>query len=223
METKNQIIHLRRAILWFAVVLLLPVAACRNERKVDAGNIDSRSTPTMRTTNVNTLISDSGIVQYRIVTPLWLMYEDESLDTPYWRFPEGLYLRRFDVFQNVIATVAADSAIYYKNQRLWRLDGRVEITRAPKDLFQTLQLFWDERKHLLYTSCFIHIENATHMLEGDGFRSDDRLTKYTVVHPKGIFPLNPAGGGAPAQMPQTSAPAAASAPSSSANTQQTTN
>ena len=70
METKNQIIYLRRAILWFAVVLLLPVAACRNERKVDAGNIDSRSTPTMRTTNVNTLISDSGIVQYHIVTPL---------------------------------------------------------------------------------------------------------------------------------------------------------
>ena len=88
-------------------MLLLPVAACRNERKVDAGNIDSRSTPTMRTTNVNTLISDSGIVQYRIVTPLWLMYEDESLDTPYWRFPEGLYLRRFDVFQNVIATAVS--------------------------------------------------------------------------------------------------------------------
>lgn len=168
--------------------MLLVVVSCRKERKIDRSNLDSRTLPTMRTTNVNTLISDSGIVQYRIVSPLWLAYE--QVDTPYWRFPEGLYLRRLDPFGNVIATVASDSAIYYKNQRLWQLDGRVEITRVPKDLFQTEQLFWDERQHLLYTSRFMHIENATHMLEGDGFRSDDRLTRYTIVKPKGIFPLN---------------------------------
>ncbi len=186
-------------------LLILPLASCRRERKIDQSNLDARTLPTMRTVNVNTLISDSGIVQYRIVSPLWFVYE--QADTPYWRFPDGLYLRRLDPYGNVIATVAADSAIYYKNQRLWRLDGRVEITRVPKDLFQTEQLFWDERRHLLYTSRFIHIENATHMLEGDGFRSDDRLSKYTIVKPKGIFPLNPAS----AAMPGVPAGAPASA------------
>lgn len=194
-----------------AALTLLAATACREERKVDVGNLDSRKIPTMRTTNVNTLISDSGIVQYRIVSPLWLMYED--IDTPCWRFPKGLYLRRLDRFQNVIATVAADSAIYFKNQRLWRLDGRVEITRVPKDLFQTEQLFWNERTHMLYTDSFIHIENATHMLEGDGFRSDDQLQKYTVVKPKGIFPLNSTSMQPAAQTPASAVQAPAVAAS----------
>lgn len=197
---------LRLLPLSLLACLLLSALSCRKERKVDQSNLDSRTLPTMRTTNVNTLISDSGIVQYRIVSPLWLVYE--QADTPYWRFPEGLYLRRLDHFGNVIATVAADSAIYYKNQRLWQLDGRVEITRVPKDLFQTEQLFWDERQHLLYTSRFIHIENATHMLEGDGFRSDDRLTRYTIVKPKGIFPLNPGAAVMPGAAAATQAGAA---------------
>lgn len=170
------------------LIMLIVVSSCRQERKIDVDNLDADHLPTMRTENVNTLISDSGIVQYRIVSPLWLMYE--NTDTPYWHFPKGLYLRRYDRFQNVIATVAADSAFYFKNQRLWRLDGRVEITRVPKDLFQTQQLFWNERNHTLYTDSFIHIENATHMLEGHGFRSDDNLRKYTVVKPEGIFPIN---------------------------------
>lgn len=206
--------------LAFAALLLIATAfvGCREEKKVDVGNLDSRKIPTMKTTNVNTLISDSGIVQYRIVSPLWLVYE--NVDTPYWRFPQGLYLRRFDRFNNVIATVAADSALYLKNQRLWRLDGRVEITRTPADLFQTQQLFWNERTHMLYTEEFIHIENATHMLEGDGFRSDDQLRQYTVIKPKGIFPLNTdqvrsgipgTPGNVPAQAVQQAATAAASA------------
>lgn len=180
--------------------------SCREEQKVDVGNLDSRKLPTMKTVNVNTLISDSGIVQYRIVSPLWLVYE--NTDTPYWHFPQGLYLRRFDRFQHIIATVAADSAKYFKDQRLWRLDGRVEITRAPADLFLTEQLFWNERRHELYTDKFIHIENATHMLEGDGFRSDDQLRKYTVVHPKGIFPLNATGSSVPGMPGQAAAAAA---------------
>lgn len=194
--------HTSLPLLALLALLLLTLPSCRKERKIDQSNLDARTLPTMRTANVNTLISDSGIVQYRVVSPLWLVYEQP--DTPYWRFPEGLYLRRLDPYGNVIATVAADSAIYYKNQRLWRLDGRVEITRVPKDLFQTEQLYWDERQHLLYTSRFIHIENATHMLEGDGFRSDDQLTRYTIVRPKGIFPLNPASAampGGPAGVP----------------------
>ncbi len=198
-------------ILLSLFLLLAFTQSCHEEKKVDVGKFDAKRLPTMRTTNVNTLISDSGVTKYRIVSPLWLVYED--IDTPYWHFPEGLYLRSYDFNLNVIATVACDSAYYFKSQRLWRLDGRVEITRAPKDLFQTQQLFWDERKHLLYTDKFIHIENLTHMLEGDGFRADDRLTKYTILKPKGIFPINnPSSGGISASSPAQRAGAAADQP-----------
>ena len=68
--------------------------------------------------------------------------------------------------------------------------GRVELTKAPKDLFQSEELYWDQRTNKIYSDSFIHIETATHVLEGIGFVSNDKLTEYRVVKPMGIFPVN---------------------------------
>ena len=177
-------------MLSFLVVLVAAaffLPACREEKKVDvASRLNPERMPTMSTENVSTLISDSGITQYKIVSPLWLVYD--NADTPYWSFPKGLYLRKYDPLFRVIATVAADSARYFKNMRLWRLDGNVELTKAPKDLFLTQQLFWDERRQEIYSDSFIHIETTTHVLEGHGFISNDKLTGYRIIRPTGIFP-----------------------------------
>ncbi len=163
--------------------------ACREEKKIDvASKLRPDSMPTMSTVNVSTLISDSGVIQYKIVSPLWLVYD--NVDTPYWNFPKGLYLRKYDPLFREIASVAADSAHYLKNQRLWRLDGHVELKKMPKDLFMTQQLFWDERKQEIFTDSFIHIETATHVLEGYGLISNDNLTAYRIKRPTGIFPVN---------------------------------
>lgn len=175
--------------LLLTVLLVAPFAGCRKEQKVEvASKLNPERMPTMVTHNVSTLISDSGVVQYKIVCPVWYVYEET--DTPCWRFPEGLYLRKYDRKFRVIASVAADSAKYFKNERLWKLDGNVEMTKAPKDLFMTQQLFWDERQQKIYSDSFIHIQTPTHTLEGYGFTSDDRLTEYSVHKPTGIFPAD---------------------------------
>lgn len=176
-------------ILLSLLIAIFFLSACREEKKIDVvSKLNVSKMPTMTTKNVATLISDSGITQYKIVSPLWLVYD--NADTPYWHFPKGLYLRKYDPKFRVIASVAADSARYFKNERLWRLDGHVEIKKAPKDLFLTQQLFWDERRQLLYSDSFIHVETSTHVLEGHGFISNDRLTGYRIIRPTGIFPVN---------------------------------
>ncbi len=170
------------------LVWLMLAAGCRHEKKVDVlRGLDASRMPTMATRNISTLISDSGVIQYRIVAPLWRVYD--QVDTPYWDFPEGLYLRKYDRYMQVIATVAADSARYYKNEKLWRLEGHVEMTKKPRDLFLSERVFWDQRRSEIYSDTFIHIENATHVLEGTGFRSNDKLTDYRVLNPEGIFPV----------------------------------
>lgn len=170
-------------------MLLIAAAACREDRKVDvAAAIDPKKMATMTTRNISTLISDSGVIQYKIVAPLWKVFDD--VDTPYWEFPDGLYLQKYDPYFHVIATVAADSAKYFKYQKLWKLMGHVEMTKVPKDLFLSERVYWDQRQRLIYSDTFIHIENATHVLEGTGFESDERLTEYRVLNPQGIFPVN---------------------------------
>ncbi|MBD5280183.1 MAG: LPS export ABC transporter periplasmic protein LptC [Bacteroides sp.] len=163
--------------------------SCTQETKIDvADKISPKNMPSMVTHNVNTLISDSGVTQYKIVAPVWYVYDE--VDTPYWVFPEGLYLQKFDRKFNVEATVAADTATFYRMQKLWKLEGNVEMTKAPKDLFLSPRVFWDQRRQKLYSDTFIHIENATHVLEGTGFESNERLTKYRILHPTGIFPVD---------------------------------
>ena len=94
--------------------------SCREEHKIDiASRLNPKKMATMTTVNVATLISDSGVIQYKIVAPLWTVYD--QVDTPYWNFPKGLYLQKYDPYFHVIATVAADSAKYFKNLKLWRL------------------------------------------------------------------------------------------------------
>lgn len=173
--------------LALSVCIVLP--GCKDDGKLGvASRIDPKKMPTMSSVNVATLISDSGITQYKIVTPLWNVYDE--VDTPYWSFPKGVYLRKYDDKFNVIASVAADSARYFRMQNLWKLDGNVELHKEPGELFLTQQLFWDQRRNRLYSDSFIHIETPERMLEGHGFESNDRLTKYSIRRPTGIFPVD---------------------------------
>ncbi len=176
-------------VMAMAVALSFVAGGCREESKIDmAAALNPKKMPSMVTHNVSTLVSDSGITQYKIVSPVWYVYDET--DTPFWSFPEGLYLQKFDADFNVVATVAADSARFFTIEKLWRLDGNVEMTKAPKDLFLSPRVFWDQRHQRLYSDTFIHIENSTHVLEGTGFESNERLTEYRILHPTGIFPVN---------------------------------
>lgn len=182
-----------KRLTYYHLIYLLSLAAlllcggCREETKVNvASRLRPDKMPTMTTHDISTLISDSGVTQYRIVAPLWEVYDE--VEDPYWRFPEGLYLRKYDRKFNVIATIAADSARYFKDRRLWRLDGHVEITKKPKDLFLSPRVYWDQSRGRIYSDTFMHIENDTHVLEGHGFDSNENFTQYRVIKPTGIFP-----------------------------------
>lgn len=179
----------RWSLMSLSVAVFMIVAGCKDDGKLGvASRIDPSKMPTMSTVNVATLISDSGVTQYKIVSPLWNVYDE--VDTPYWNFPRGIYLQKFDRKFNVIASVAADSAKFFRMLNLWKLDGNVELKKEPGELFLTQQLFWDQRRNRLYSDSFIHIETPDRMLEGHGFESNDRLTKYSIRCPTGIFPVD---------------------------------
>ncbi|MDE6117637.1 MAG: LPS export ABC transporter periplasmic protein LptC [Duncaniella sp.] len=197
-------------------------SGCKEDNPVSTSDIDASLAPTMLTRNVETLISDSGVTRFRIVTPIWYVYDEA--EEPYWRFPEGLKLDKYDLFFRKEASVEADSAIYFKNKQIWRLDGHVNITNVMNEKFLTNQLFWDQRQHKLYSDSFIHIERPDKVLEGYGFDSNEQLTRYSIRNVSGIFPANsfqPGSGGSRQATPEpasasASEPASASA-SASAN------
>lgn len=170
------------------IAALTIIVACSDDKPVGMTDIDVSATPTMLTRNVETLISDSGITRFRITAPVWYVYDEA--ENPVWRFPESLLLERFDDKMNVEATVTSDSATYFKDRQLWRLDGHVNISNTAGEKFLTNQLFWDQSQHKVYSDSFIHIERIDKTLEGYGFTSNEQLTRYTIRDVSGIFPAS---------------------------------
>lgn len=198
-----------RALPLIAAALLalcgINLTSCSgDDDKVYASNVDPERTPTMSTTNVSTLISDSGITRYRVEAPLWFVYDEAA--EPRWIFPQSLHLERFDNFFNKEATVDCDSATYFKNRQLWRLDGHVSVVNLAGEKFLTEQLFWDQRKQSVYSDSFIQIIRSDRILEGYGFVSNETMTDFNVRNVSAILPVER---GAQQADTATAAPAAA--------------
>lgn len=176
---------LRAAVFLAAAVGL---SACGEDDKLGVTNaVDALNMPQLSTRNVSTLISDSGYTKYKVVTPLWDIYGGNDKE-PYWNFPEGVYLRQLDHDLKVVSTVAADSAVYLPNKKIWELYGDVEIDQKDRAYFFSQRIFFDDRKKVIYSDTFIHIKTPTQVLEGIGFESNQNMTRYRVLKPTGMFP-----------------------------------
>lgn len=177
-------------------LLMLTAMSCHEDDKLGVVNaIDTKKTPQLSTRNVTTLISDSGYTKYKVITPLWNIYNGDPKEERenFWDFPEGVYLRQLDKNLKVVSTVAADSACYFPNKKLWELYGRVEIDQKDKAYFYSERIFFDDKTKKISSDTFIHIKTPMEILEGVGFESNMNLTQYRVLEPTGMFPMNPEG------------------------------
>ena len=142
---------------------------------------DPETTPSMVTDSVTTLISDSGITRYKLVADNWQVFD--KAEEPFWYFPEGIYLERFDSLFQVEAKIIADSAWNYTNKRLWRLKGNVDIRNMEGEMFLSDELFWDQKEKKVYSDKYIQIKRGDTELKGYGFESNQEMTEYRIFRP----------------------------------------
>ncbi|MBO7417962.1 MAG: LPS export ABC transporter periplasmic protein LptC [Bacteroidaceae bacterium] len=172
--------------VFVAVVMLLFFSACSGNKKPMGEAVTNRdSLPALETRDVTTLISDSGVIRYRITTPLWLVFD--KLNPSHWSFEEGVYLENFDENNDVMAEIKADTAYYYDKKKLWELRGSVEIQNQQGERFNTELLFWNQDTQKVYSDKFIRIEQIDRIITGQGFESNQQFTVYTIHKPEGIF------------------------------------
>lgn len=171
------------------VVLCFMVACSDIHPDTVAISVNRAKLPGMIATQVTTLISDSGITRYRITTPIWYIYDRAS--EPYWYFPKGIFLQRFDENYHVDGSIRCDSARYLQGKQLWELDGKVKAMNLQGETFETPQLFWNQRDQHIYSDSLIRVTQHAKIIIGVGFDSNQALTKYTIRNPEGIIPVNP--------------------------------
>lgn len=158
-----------------------------------AGIYEKDSVAVMTSYGVNTLISDSGVIKYRIVTEKWEINENKVPSR--WIFDKGVFFEQFDEKFHVNSYIQCDTAYYYDKKKLWELHGRVHILTKDGLRFWSEQLFWDEEKHELYSNTFSRLVTPERTIQGSYFRSDEKMTKYYVSNSKGSFEKGDLAGG----------------------------
>ena len=169
-------------------MLLLFMLSCGGEHKeVVEVTFDPETTYTMKTTGVVSLISDSGVTRYRANAKEWMVYGKAK--DPYWYFPQGIYVEKFDSLFQTEASIKADTAYYFDKQGLFRFVGQVEVKSLQGEHFETEELFWNQKEDKVYSDRYIRIEQSDKIITGVGFVSNQNMTRYTIRESRGVFPV----------------------------------
>lgn len=178
--------YIRRLCGAGIILVLLLFMACSEAHEHTAPAVNPEDSVSMMTTyGVNTLISDSGVIKYRIVAEQWdvNMVRQPSR----WEFMKGIFFEQFDEKFHVQGYIQADTAWYFDQQRLWKLRGRVNIRNTNGLIYTSEELYWDGLKHEFYSNVFSRLVTPERTIEGTYFRSDEKMTHYMVTNSKGSF------------------------------------
>lgn len=169
-----------------ALLLSVGAGSCQMPKDHTAPAVRDRDSVSMMTSyGINTLISDSGVIKYRIVTERW---DVNTVKNPSrWTFEKGIFLEQFDEKFHVEGYIQADTAWYYDQKKLWELRGRVRIRNVNGLIFRSEELFWDGIAHEFYSHKFSKVITPEREMQGTYFRSDERMQRYEVTNSVGSF------------------------------------
>lgn len=174
----------------FTVVVVLFLASCSKSDAEQIGAVEDRkATPQLRATDVTTLISDSGITRYRISAAQWDVYD--KAEEPYWEFPKGIYLDRFDQDLSIDASIESDYAKYLEKPQIWELRKNVKATNLQGERFESELIYWDQKKERIYSDTAIVVHRAKYTINAMGFESDQTLTNYDFYKITGRIYIDP--------------------------------
>ena len=170
-------------ILYQALILF---SSCTNEVKNPVTFVyDPNTVPMVSTDSVEMFISDSGIVRYKKVAPIWQIFEKAT--DPHWYYPDGIYVEQYDSVFNVIATIEADTAWNYTRRKVWELHGNVKMKNTKGETYTSEELIWDENTQKVYSNKYVVIHqpgNAT--MRAYGFEANQQMTYYQFIRAENV-------------------------------------
>lgn len=183
--TKSMHLTLRRyallalSILGSATLLF----SCTKQSKTT--QYDYETLMTESSENRSITMMENGMRSYTFIAPLM---EGYSLATnPYQEFRRGIDMTTYtqDSTNLVDATITANYAIYYENQKLWEAKGNVIIIKNNRENgdttiksqteIYTQQLFWNATTKKIYSNVDTKILQPDGWHFGVGFDADDDL------------------------------------------------
>ncbi len=171
--------------LLVVVIIVLNIACSEQKEHIAPAVHDEDSVPVMISYGVNMLISDSGVIKYKIVAEESI--NNQNINPKRTIYNKGVFMTQFDEALHVEAYIQADTAYRYDDLGLIELRGRVRMLTRNGVKFRGEELFWDQKKHEYYSNLYSWLETPERNLEGNYFRSNEDMSRYYVSNSIGSF------------------------------------
>lgn len=167
-RNSSVLIMVAKKIVLFTIAILFTLvlmSSCEsNFREVQKSNF-AEFTPSGEADSIDLKYTDSGKIKSILVSPKMLDYA--TVEFPFTEFPKGLKVTMYD--NNGKKTfVTSKYAITFKNTDLIDLQGNVKITNEAGQLFETEQLYFDQKNEWFYTEKRFKFTDAKGFTYGEG-------------------------------------------------------
>jgi LPS export ABC transporter protein LptC len=177
---------------WAALLMgcLFLFAACENDETV-VNNLFQKKVAVEEARNVESYLSQSGIVKAKLTSPYMLRVQ---ADSPYMEFPRTMHVDFYNDSTVIESTVDARYAKYVEFDRKVLLrDSVLVISIKNGDTLRTQELWWDQDKKEFYTDKPAHVYQRDKIIFAQsGLRAAQDLTSYTFYKSSGpmLVPQN---------------------------------
>lgn len=169
-------------------VLFFNIACTSNKPEEIKAIEENQNIPSLEVEDFETIITDSGRIKYQIITPLLLDYDKK--EEPTTEYPKGGHIMTYDTLGIIQSQIKCKYAIYNKKDDLWDLRNDVEAVNEDGVVFNTEQLFWDQKNEIIYTDKFVKITTDTDINTGYGLTANQNMKKYKLKNYSGTIGIN---------------------------------
>ena len=175
-----------RVMLLSSIAGLCCLTACENDpaRIITITSMDH--IPDASGKKYEILYSDSFRVRVRILAPEIERYA--RAEEPIIKFPKGMTAYFYNDSLEIEAYISAKNVVYFEKENLWEARNNVEGRNLVNgNQINTEHMFWNERKHLIYSDTYSRVVNEEGTFYGEnGFEARQDLSWYRLKKSKGI-------------------------------------
>jgi LPS export ABC transporter protein LptC len=143
-----KIVLKKYAVSLVVTTLVVFLFSCESNFKEVQKSTFAEFTPSGEADSINLKYTDSGRIKSILISPKMLDYATVAF--PFTEFPVGINVTLFDE-KGKKTFVTSKYAVTFKNTDLIDLQGSVKITNETGQLFETDQLYFDQKNEWFYT------------------------------------------------------------------------
>ncbi|MEC4004617.1 LPS export ABC transporter periplasmic protein LptC [Flavobacterium sp. SUN052] len=167
-------------ILLSTIVVILFLSSCESNFKEVQKSTFADFNASGEADSINIKYTDSGRIKSVLLSSKMLDYA--TVEFPFTEFPKGMNVTLYD--ENGKKTfVTAKYAVTFKNTDLIDLQGNVKISNETGQLFETEQLYFDQKNEWFYTEKRYKFTDPKGVSYGEGvdFSKDFKIITSQAV------------------------------------------